>query len=248
MSRSLPAVEAYWLGRRPYRAVWALQRALVAQVLAGERPSCLLLLEHPHVFTMGRRAVADHLLWDAAERERRGVEVVWSDRGGDVTYHGPGQLVGYPVLDLPALGSDIMLFLRALERSLIAQLAELGIATAAGEKGKTGVWADSGKIAAIGVHLNQRRVTNHGFALNLSTDLGYFAGIVPCGLDDTRVASVESVRGSAPASAEVARSYCRHFEAAFGAEVAWRDAAGLAGLEAAAPPEPQAAPLLGLPG
>jgi len=228
--------------------VWALQRALVAQVLAGERPSCLLLLEHPHVYTMGRRAVTDHLLWGEAERERRGVEVVWCDRGGDVTYHGPGQLVGYPILDLPALGSDIMHFLRALERSLVHYLAGCGIASAPGEKGKTGVWTEQGKIAAIGVHLNQRRVTNHGFALNLETDLDYFGGIVPCGLDDTRVTSVRALTGATRSTESAARDYSRHFASEFGVETAWRGAQRLAGLEASAPPEPQPTPLLVLPG
>src|SRR5438477_9297529 len=102
MSRS-PRVSAYWLGRVPYRAAWDLQRSLVEAVRSGVRGDTLLLLEHPHVFTMGRRGTADHLLWDEPEQARREVEVVWSDRGGDATYHGPGQLVGYPILDIRRL-------------------------------------------------------------------------------------------------------------------------------------------------
>ena len=197
---------------------------------------------------MGRRAVGEHLLWDGAERERRGVEVVWCDRGGDVTYHGPGQLVGYPILDLPALGSDIMLFLRALERSLIAYLATLGVDSEAGGKGLTGVWTERGKIAAIGVHLNERRVTNHGFALNLTSDLEYFKGIVPCGLDDDRVVSVQGMSGRAVSTEAAASAYCAHFGEAFGIPVRPAPAAALAGLAAEAPPEPSASPLIVLNG
>jgi lipoate-protein ligase B len=162
-------MRAYWLGRIGYRPCWDLQRALVEQVRAGAAPSSLLLLEHEHVFSMGRRATIEHVLWDEAERHRRKVEVVWSDRGGDVTYHGPGQLVGYPIIDLPALGTDILSYIRGLERSLIAYLAELGIASAPGGPGLTGVWSDGAKVAAIGVKLNQH-VSNHGFALNLNAD------------------------------------------------------------------------------
>src|SRR5579863_4544412 len=114
MSRSR-RLEAVWLDSVPYRDAWELQQRLVSAVQNGERPDTLLLLEHPHVFTMGRRATLDHVLWDEAERERRGVDLVWVDRGGDVTYHGPGQLVGYPILDLRRHGSDVLVHLRRLE-------------------------------------------------------------------------------------------------------------------------------------
>lgn len=238
MSRSQALVEAFWLGRRGYREVWALQRALVEEILSGNRPSTLLLLEHPHVYTMGRRGVEEHLLWGAAERARRGVEVVSCDRGGDVTYHGPGQLVGYPLFDLPALGSDIMLHLRAMERSLIAYLGEFGIGAEPGGKGLTGVWSGGGKVAAIGVKLNERRVTNHGFALNLCPDLEYFEGIVPCGLVGREVTSVERLTGDSPGPETAAFELAPHLAAAYGVEMSWRDPAVLDGLAAAAPPEP----------
>jgi len=237
MSKSPKTVRTYWLGRIGYRACWDLQRALVEQVRAGAAPSALLLLEHEHVFSMGRRAVIDHVLWDETERRRREVEVVWSDRGGDVTYHGPGQLVGYPILDLPALGTDILSYIRGLERSLIAYLSELGIPSAPGGPGLTGVWSGGAKVAAIGVKLNQH-VSNHGFALNLTPDLAYFAGIVPCGLDDKDVTSVEQLGGPRLTVEAAARGYAPHFAREFGCRLVWRDARELQTLAAQAPPEP----------
>ena len=238
MSRSLPAVEAFWLGSRPYRETWALQRALVEQIRAGTRPSTLLLLEHPHVYTMGRRGVEEHLIWDGLERARRGVELVWCDRGGDATYHGPGQLVGYPLLDLPALGSDILQHLRVMERSLIAYLEAVGVDSAPGGKGLTGVWAGDAKVAAIGVKLNDRRVTSHGFALNLTPDLDYFGGIVPCGLIGRQVTSVAQLTGRTIAVSTAAEAYLRHFEGAYGVSVSRPLLSGLDGLVEQAPPEP----------
>jgi lipoyl(octanoyl) transferase len=239
MSRSRKAVKAYWLGRIGYRAAWDLQRALVERVRAGAAPSALLLLEHEHVFSMGRRATLDHLLWDEGERERRGVELIWSDRGGDVTYHGPGQLVGYPIADLPALGSDILSLIRGLEDSLISYLAELGISAVPGDKGYTGVWTPGyqAKLAAIGVKLNQH-VSSHGFALNVTTDLDYFGGIVPCGIDDRGVTSIAAEGGGVPSVEQAAQGYVPHFARAFDCEVTMGDAADLAGLAAEAPPEP----------
>ena len=237
MSRSPRIARAYWLGRIGYRPAWAVQRALVERVRAGTAPSTLLLLEHDHVFSMGRRAILDHVLWDAGERERRQVEVVWSDRGGDVTYHGPGQLVGYPILDLPALGTDILSYIRSLERSLIAYLAELGIQAAPGGKDLTGVWSGGAKVAAIGVKLNQH-VSNHGFALNLTAGMDYFGGIVPCGLDDKAVTSVELLGGPRLSVEAAARGYGPHFEREFGCRLEWREAAEVTGLGVQAPPEP----------
>jgi lipoate-protein ligase B len=236
MSRSPRIAQAYWLGRIGYRPAWAVQRALVERVRAGTGPGTLLLLEHDHVFSMGRRATLDHVLWDAPERARREVEVVWSDRGGDVTYHGPGQLVGYPILDLPALGTDILSYIRSLERSLIAYLAELGIDSEPGGKDLTGVWSRGAKVAAIGVKLNQN-VTNHGFALNLTTGMDYFGGIVPCGLEDKAVTSVELLRGPRLAVEEAARGYAPHFGREFGCRLEWRPAAEVLALGAQAPPE-----------
>ncbi|HEY1456081.1 MAG TPA: lipoyl(octanoyl) transferase LipB, partial [Candidatus Dormibacteraeota bacterium] len=193
MSKSRP-VRACWLGRAPYQAAWDLQAELVRRLGAGDGRDTLLLLEHPHVFTMGRAAAADHLLWDEPERRRREVDVVWSDRGGEATYHGPGQLVGYPVLDLAPFGLTIPQYLDALERSLVDYLLELGIDAERGEPGLTGVWSKGEKVAAIGIKLNHS-VVSHGFALNVTTDLSYFDGIVPCGHAEKRPTSVKALTG-----------------------------------------------------
>jgi len=229
MSRFQPVVRACWLGSVPYRECWDLQRALVQGIKAGREPNTLLLLEHRAVFTIGRRGDGSALLWSEAECARRGVEIVWSDRGGDATYHGPGQLVGYPILDLPRLGSDILRHIHGLERSLIAYLASLRIKAEAGGKGLTGVWAQGttlaspAKVAAIGVKLNQR-VVSHGFALNLTSDLKTFnAGIVPCGLSGKRATSVAELGGPAPSVQEAATRYAPFFEAEFGVRVRWAD-------------------------
>src|SRR5579864_7489195 len=132
MSKSLRHVRAFWLGRVPYRQAWDLQAELVAALRQGSGPQTLLLLEHPHVFTMGKAAVPEQLLWDEQERRSRDVEVIWSDRGGEATYHGPGQLVGYPVLDLARFEMTIPEYIEALERSLIDYLGDLGIASEPG--------------------------------------------------------------------------------------------------------------------
>lgn len=226
MSRSLPHVRACWLGRTGYRAAWDLQAELVRDLRAGGGHDTLLLLEHPHVFTMGKAASAEHLLWNEAERHRREVEVVWSDRGGEATYHGPGQLVGYPVIDLAHFGITIPEYIATLERSLIAFLAGLGIDSEQGEPGLTGVWRQGEKLAAIGIKLN-RSVVSHGFALNLTTDLGYFDGIVPCGHAELRPTSVLAVCGHAVAVEDAAQRYAGEFARAFSAEIAWIPASEL---------------------
>lgn len=221
MNRSRrPHVRASWLGSVPYRAAWDLQAALVRDLAEGRGEDTLLLLEHPHVFTMGKAAGAGDLLWDEAERSRRGVEVVWSDRGGEATYHGPGQLVGYPVVDLRRLDVTIPRYLELLEQSLIGYLSELGIASEPGAPGLTGVWRDGEKFAAIGIKLN-RSIVSHGFALNLTTDLEYFQGIVPCGHAELRPTSVEAVAGRRISTAEAASAYSRHFAAAFDLDLDW---------------------------
>jgi lipoate-protein ligase B len=220
MSRSRPHVKACWLGSLPYREAWDLQAELVGALRTGAGEDVLLLLEHPHVFTMGKAASADHLLWDEAERRRRGVEVVWSDRGGEATYHGPGQLVGYPVLDLNHLRLSIPQYLQKLEASLITYLGALGIESEPGKPGLTGVWQGDLKLAAIGIKLS-RSVVSHGFALNLTTDLGYFDGIVPCGHAELRPTSVEALTGDRPATQAAAEAYARNFEAEFGVDLQW---------------------------
>jgi len=225
MSKS-PPVRACWLGSTPYRAAWDLQAELVGAVREGRAPDTLLLLEHPHVFTLGKAATADHLLWDDEERARRGVDVVWSDRGGEATYHGPGQLVGYPILDLTHFAITIPEYLQRIERSLIDYLAELGVTSEPGERGLTGVWSNGEKLAAIGIKLN-RPVVSHGFALNLTTDLAHFDGIIPCGHADKRPTSVAALTGRQVAVEVAAVAYAKHFERVFGTELEWTAAESL---------------------
>jgi lipoyl(octanoyl) transferase len=234
-------VRASWLGRTPYREAWDLQAQLVSALREGQAPDTLLLLEHPHVFTMGKAATADHVLWDESEQARRDVDVIWSDRGGEATYHGPGQLVGYPILDLAHFGLSIPQYLQKLEQSLINYLRELGVDSEPGEPGLTGVWSRgeagraqgapnagraqgaSKKLAAIGIKLN-RSIVSHGFALNLTTDLGYFDGIVPCGHADLRPTSVEAITGSHIKTPDAARGYAEHFSRVFETALDWGSA------------------------
>jgi lipoyl(octanoyl) transferase len=213
-------VRVSWLGSTGYRQAWDLQAEMVTAVREGGEGDALLLLEHPHVFTMGKAASPDHVLWDEGERARRGVEVIWSDRGGEATYHGPGQLVGYPILDLARLGLTIHGYIEKLERSLIEYLRELGIESEPGETGLTGVWAGGKKVAAIGIKLN-RSVVSHGFALNLTTDLEYFGGIIPCGHADKEATSVQALNGQAVDTKAAAAAYARHFGRVFGVELDW---------------------------
>jgi lipoyl(octanoyl) transferase len=189
----------------------------------GQAPDTLLLLEHTHVFTMGKAARPDHLLWDEAEQAHRDVDVIWSDRGGEATYHGPGQLVGYPILDLAHLGLSIPQYLEKLELSLIEYLHDLGVDSRPGEPGLTGVWSGGEKVAAIGIKLN-RSIVSHGFALNLTTDMTYFDGIVPCGHADLRPTSVEAITDTRIDASAAARSYADHFSRVFGVVLEWGSA------------------------
>src|SRR5256885_14109673 len=223
MNKSQPRVKASWLGSVPYREAWDLQASLVGELREGAGHDTLLLLEHPHVFTMGKAAAPEHVLWDEDERARRRVEVVWSDRGGEATYHGQGQLVGYPVVDLTHLELTIPQYLERLEKSLIDYLHELGVDSEPGEPGFTGVWRNGEKLAAIGIKLN-RSVVSHGFALNLTTDLAYFEGIVPCGHAERRPTSVEAVSGLRIDARGAAEAYARHFGEVFGVGVEWAPA------------------------
>jgi lipoate-protein ligase B len=193
---------------------------LVGAVREGRQPDTLLLLEHPHVFTMGKAAKTDHVLWSESERKQRDVEVIWSDRGGEATYHGPGQLVGYPIVDLTRLGLTIPGYIKSLERSLITYLAELGVDAEPGAAGLTGVWSMDMKVAAIGIKLN-RAIVSHGFALNLTTDLDYFGGIIPCGHEDKQATSVEALTGGRLDTESAARAYAHHFGRVFGVELSW---------------------------
>jgi lipoyl(octanoyl) transferase len=191
------------LGVVSYDEALALQERLVEDRRADRIPDTLLLLEHPHVITLGVRVHRDrsHIIGGADALARRGVEVRESGRGGDVTYHGPGQLVGYPIFALGPDRRDLHRYVRDLEEALIVALGHLGI-RAGRVKGLTGVWVGDEKIAAIGVRIS-RWITSHGFALNVCTDLDYFGLIVPCGITDRGVTSVSRILGRTVAMEEV---------------------------------------------
>ena len=183
-------VEVRWLGSVAYQKAVDLQRDLVARRRLGTLTDQLLLLEHPHVITMGSSADPEHVIADLQERRALGIELVETGRGGDVTYHGPGQLVGYPILELGRDRKDIHRYLRDLEEVLIRVVRGFGIESLR-IPGDTGVWTAGGKIAAIGVRVSSGWITSHGFALNVNTDLSYFETIIPCGRPDRRVTSLE---------------------------------------------------------
>ncbi|HEY1012577.1 MAG TPA: lipoyl(octanoyl) transferase LipB [Herpetosiphonaceae bacterium] len=205
------------LGRVPYRDAWELQRELVALRAASEIPDTLLLLEHPPTYTIGRSGGFDHLLVDRGELAARGAELIEVDRGGDITYHGPGQLVGYPILQIKEHGADLHRYLRMLEQVLIDALATYGL-TGRRFPGYTGVWVADEKIAAIGIRANARGVTSHGFALNVATALADFAAIVPCGISDYGVTSLERLLPAPPGMDEVAARIIPAFERVFALE------------------------------
>jgi len=180
-------------GAVPYEDAWGYQKTLVKARQEGARGDVLLLMEHPHTYTLGRIGLRENLLVGEEELARLGVALHQVDRGGDITYHGPGQLVAYPILDLTAWERDAHAYLRRLEGVLIKTLSDLGIAASA-EPGYTGVWVGERKIAAIGVKVS-RWITMHGFALNVNTELSYFSHIVPCGLKDKEVTSIQRELG-----------------------------------------------------
>jgi len=219
-----PFCEVYRLGRVPYAKAWAIQNRLVEQRGRDAAPDRLLLLEHPHMYTLGTSGHEENLLMSFNERARLGIEVIHADRGGDITYHGPGQLVGYPILRLPretseGLRADFVGYVRKLETVLIRTLGDYGIHARPIPR-LTGVWVDTptgdAKIAAIGVRINVRAVTKHGFALNINTDLRYFEGIVPCGIADKGVTSMAKLLNRNLDESEVARRLTVHFGAVFG--------------------------------
>ena len=250
----MDTLEVIDLGLIDYERAWKLQDEYAAEIAAGTRPPTLLLLEHPHTFTFGRKGQAENLLWPPEELQRRGVSVHWVDRGGDVTYHGPGQLVGYPLLPLGSLGlqylqilesqsqetlqsgripnADYVGYVRKLEKTLIAALAHLGLVT--GQlSGLTGVWvqadvhsrcprcrpedrAKPAKVAAIGVKVDARGVTRHGFALNVDPDMEYWEGIVACGLSEYPVVSLADLLSPAPTMEQVKSEVIAAFHETFG--------------------------------
>jgi lipoyl(octanoyl) transferase len=194
-----------------------LQADLVTKRRSGAVPDTLLLMEHPHVITLGTASSPDHVLADLDERARRSIELFEAGRGGDVTYHGPGQLVGYPILDLNPERRDLHRYLRDLEEVLIRAVADLGVeATRIG--GKTGVWTEAGKLAALGVRVSSGWITSHGFALNVNTDLSYFDAIVPCGIRDCDVTSLQRELGRSVAMADVHSTVVSSFQRVFEAD------------------------------
>lgn len=211
---------AVWLGDMEYLEAYDLQLSLVEKVHSGQEPNTLLLLEHPHVYTKGRLSKGSDVLLPEEDLAAKGVAVLETDRGGQVTYHGPGQLVVYPIVNLKDWGGPVK-YVRALEQVVIATLAEMGI-TANCESGNTGVWTGQGKIAAIGVKIS-RGIAFHGLALNVNTDLTYYQNIIPCGIADRPVTSMASILKE-PVDMELVR-YGLVYQ--FGREFGWTMEDGL---------------------
>jgi lipoyl(octanoyl) transferase len=211
-----------WLGRVPYAEALSLQATLVAERRAAG-PDRLLLLEHPHVITLGSSARRNHIRLDEAELRLLGIDVFDTGRGGDVTYHGPGQLIAYPILQLPEQRRDLHRYVRDLEEVIIRTLATFDI-VAHRNPGRTGVWIGNEKIAAIGVRVSSGWITSHGFALNVTTDLDFFDAIVPCGIRDAGVTSIARCIGHDVAMHDVAPRVAQQFANVFGMDSAMRSA------------------------
>jgi lipoyl(octanoyl) transferase len=219
-------VRRYYLNLVDYQTAWALQKDLAAARGQDLLPDTLLLLQHPHTYTLGSSGTRDHLLMSNAELQRHGVTVLDVDRGGDITYHGPGQLVGYPILKLK--NSDerfkirVVDYIRQLEAVIMKAISEFGV-TGQRLKGYTGVWVDIDgtlhKIAAIGVKVNARGITMHGFALNVNTNMEFFAGIIPCGIDNKPVVSLKQLLGQEINFQQVVGAVDRAFASVFAVEV-----------------------------
>jgi lipoyl(octanoyl) transferase len=209
------------LGLIGYAEAHALQKRVVAARKAGTIEDVLLLCEHPHVITLGRNGKRENLLASEPVLRQKGVEFHTSDRGGDITYHGPGQIVGYPILNLGAIRRDVVWYVRMLEEAMIRATAEFGVA-AERVAGKTGIWVRAGnseeKLAAIGVHIS-RWVTSHGFAYNVATDLRYFDLIVPCGIAACKTTSLEKLLGRNVEKKEVASRIANHLGKLFELEM-----------------------------
>ncbi|MEM8529677.1 MAG: lipoyl(octanoyl) transferase LipB [Chloroflexota bacterium] len=202
------------LGLVGYQEAWDKQRELVHQRSSRQINDTLMLLEHPHTYTLGRATQDGHLLVSPATLAAQGVTLIESDRGGDITYHGPGQIVGYPILKLSRHGGDLLRYLRMLEEVIIVVLADYGI-RAGRIDGLTGVWVGEAKIAAIGVKLSASGITHHGFALNVTTDMHYFEQIIPCGIVGKDVTSMAQILDNPPAYHEVAWQIAQTFGEVF---------------------------------
>lgn len=210
--REMRTCEFRDLGRAGYAEALAIQKQLVEQRKQGLIPDQLLIVEHPHVITLGRNGHKENLLASEEVLQRAGIEFYPSDRGGDITYHGPGQIVGYPILDLREWKRDVVAYVRAVELAIIDALADFDIHGGRLD-GCTGVWVNDRKVAAIGVHIS-RWVTSHGFALNHTTDLNYFHYIVPCGLTKpvTSMDALGSRAGRDEVVAALVRQFAKHFQ------------------------------------
>lgn len=240
---TVPKCEYAFLGQVDYTEAWQIQNDMAAEIAAGRRAPTLLLLEHPHTFTFGRSGHRENLLWNEEQLSQSGVSVHWVDRGGDVTYHGPGQLVGYPLIPLGRVNTagylptaDYVGYVRRLETTLIRTFASLGIVTGQ-VTGLTGVWIQPdiasrcphcpprarrmpSKLAAIGVKVDAQGVSRHGFSLNVAPDMSYWTGIVPCGLPDHPVVSLADVMTDPPSLETVADVLADAFGAVFSYQMA----------------------------
>lgn len=236
------------LGLIEYESAWKLQDQYAVEIAEGKRAPTLLLLEHPHVYTFGRRGKQENLLWGESQLKEKGIAIHWVDRGGDVTYHGPGQLVGYPLIPLIPIrphrtlspvrsdsripNADYVGYVRKLEQTIIAALARLGLA-AGQRQGLTGVWIQAdvhsrcprcspedrkkpAKIAAIGVKVDARGVSRHGFALNVNPNMEYWDGIIACGLQDEPIVSLADLFESPPSMERVKEEVVKSFGEVFG--------------------------------
>lgn len=232
-------LNVYMLDRVEYAAASELQDALAAEIGARRQPDSFLLLEHPHVYTFGRRGDAQNMLWTPDDLARKGIAIHWTDRGGDVTYHGPGQLIGYPLIDLGAVRQDGRLpqadyvgYIRNLEKVIIKALAELGVVSGQ-VPDLTGVWVQPdvasrcrhcppaarrhpSKIASIGVKVDARGVSRHGFAINVDPDMSYWEGIIACGIAEYPAISLVQLLDPAPSKDEVTAAVIEAFREVFG--------------------------------
>jgi lipoyl(octanoyl) transferase len=210
--------ETRYLGLTPYGEAHELQKELVERRKRDEIPDQLLLLEHPHVITLGRAANRANVLADEATRDRLGVELFETGRGGDVTYHGPGQLVGYPIIKLLPGQQDIRRYVRNIQETLIRAARDFGVEAEPRGGEHVGVWVGDKKLAAIGIRIS-RWVTMHGFAFNISANLNYFQLIIPCGIRDHGVTSLQELLGIPVEMGAVTESVARHFGEVFNREV-----------------------------
>jgi len=217
-----------------YEESLRLQRERVAARKAGDIADTLIMLEHPPVYTLGRNANRENILFSPERLRRLGAEVFETDRGGDVTFHGPGQMVGYPILDLTQHRRDLAWYMHSLEEVFIRAAGEFGI-QAGRTTGARGVWIGNDKLVAMGVHVS-RWVTSHGFAFNVNTDLSFFDWIVPCGLHGKGVTSLQKILGRAVSMRDATERVIRHFGAVFGTEMKMPE-------QQATTPGPQASPV-----